>query len=250
MARRRSLPLVVVGLVFLALVAGCARRPSARVVDVTEEAGGGVGFDASSPGYGLRVGDKLELLFLSAPRYNYETVVTPGGTVTVPMGSEVVALGRTVGELSAEIADAMSPYLLDPTTSVVLRALGEQPVFVVGEVGGPSRVLSSSELTVSMALATTGGIKPTGKAHSVMVVRTYGVPEPVAIRVDISKVLSGEDLSQDIRLLPNDVVYVPKTLIGKIDDFVDLFFQQIAPAQIFYLRGYDMVNLKGAEWRW
>jgi hypothetical protein len=42
---------------------------------------------------------------------------------------------------------------------------------------------------------------------------------------------------------------VPTSLIGKVDDFVEMFFLKIAPAQLFYLRGYDIMNLDGAEWR-
>jgi polysaccharide export outer membrane protein len=93
-----------------------------------------------------------------------------------------------------------------------------------------------------MALAEAGGILSTGKPSSVMVVRTNGVPEAVAIKVDVSKFFSGRDLTQDLPLEPYDVVFVPKSVIGKVGEFVDLFFTQIAPAQLVYLRGYDMVN--------
>jgi polysaccharide export outer membrane protein len=120
---------------------------------------------------------------------------------------------------------------------------------VIGEVKDPGRFDSAGRITVSMALAQAGGIKSTGRPSSVMVVRTYGVDEPQAIKVDVTKVLSGRDLSADIELRGNDVVYVPKSVIGKIGEFVDLFFAQIAPAQIFYLRGYDIIHLERAEWR-
>jgi hypothetical protein len=44
-------------------------------------------------------------------------------------------------------------------------------------------------------------------------------------------------------------VYVPKSVIGQVDEFVDLFMNRIAPAQLFYLRGYDMAHLKDSAWR-
>ncbi|MFH1866380.1 MAG: hypothetical protein ABIK85_10900, partial [Candidatus Eisenbacteria bacterium] len=90
--------------------------------------------------------------------------------------------------------------------------------------------------------AEAGGMLSSGKPSSVMVVRTSGVPEAVAIKVDVSKFLSGRDLSQDLPLEPYDVVFVPKSVIGKVNEFVDLFFTSIAPAQLFYLRGYDIAN--------
>ena len=249
MARRRSCLLVVVGLVLLAFGAGCAARRGAEGVDVASTESVAL-FNEASPEYRFRVGDDIEVRFVSERRYDYETVVTAGGTVTVPSGGDVVAEGKTASELREEIARAMSGLLLYPSPSVTLRRSGEQVVYVIGEVGGPGRVKTIQDMTVSMALAATGGIKSTGKPSSVMVVRTYGVAEPVAIKVDVSKVLSGEDLSQDVWLAPNDVVYVPRSLIGEIDNFVDLFFNKIAPAQLFYLRGYDIMNLEGAELRY
>ncbi len=249
MSRRRRWPLLVLGLVFVTIAAGCAGRSAGETADVTAVASAAP-LSEASPEYRFRVGDDIEVRFISARHYNYETIVTAGGTITVPSGGDVVAAGKTASELGEEIARGMSLLLLYPSPSVTLRRAGDQAVYVIGEVSGPGRVWTIQDMTVSMALAATGGIRPSGKPSSVMVVRTYGVPEPVAIRVDISKVLSGEDLSQDIRLSPNDVVYVPKSLIGKVDEFVDLFFHRIAPAQMFYLRGYDMMNLDGAEWRW
>jgi protein involved in polysaccharide export with SLBB domain len=249
MSRRRGWPLLVLGLVFLTVAAGCAGRQRSEAVDVAR-ATDAPPAAASSPEYRFRVGDTIEVRFISAPRYNYETVVTAGGTITIPSGGEAVAAGRTPTELREDVAGMMSQLLLDPTPSIMLKKPGEQSIYVIGEVAGPGRVKTITDMTLTMALAATGGIKSTGKPNSVMVVRTYGVSEPIALKADVSKVFSGEDLSQDILLSPNDVVYVPKSLIGKVDDFVEMFFNKIAPAQLFYLRGYDIMNLDGAEWRY
>ncbi|MCK4409771.1 MAG: SLBB domain-containing protein, partial [Candidatus Eisenbacteria sp.] len=118
------------------------------------------------------------------------------------------------------------------------------PVYVLGEVERPGLVVSEGTIRVSMALAAAGGIESTGKPSSVIVVRTTDVPEATAIKVDVSKVLSGRDLSQDLILEPYDVVFVPRSVIGKVDEFVELFFSRIAPAQLFYLRGYDIAARK------
>ncbi len=246
MSTKSAWRLFAAGALVCLVLGGCASRTSTAPVDV---ALGGDVADASS-GYRLREGDVVAVRFLTDRSLNYETPVTPRGTVTVPMGSEIRAAGRTVAELADSIAVALSEYLLDPTVSVVLRSVAEQPVFVIGEVGSPGRILWTTDLTVSMALAQAGGILKSGKPSSVMVVRTRGVEEPVAFKVDVTKVLSGRDLSQDVRLVANDVVYVPKSVIGQVDEFVDLFFGQIVPAQMFYLHGYDMLHLEEARWRW
>jgi polysaccharide export outer membrane protein len=252
MSERWSRRLLVLGLASLALVAGCASR-TASVAEVNARSAlapdDGTPVQMRTPGYQLRAGDVLEIGFPSDPTGGYTTPVSPGGTVTVPMIGEVVAAGKTAAELAAEITEVMSQYMVDATSYVILKEVAPQPVFVIGEVSDPGRVDVGQGLTVSMALAEAGGVKPGGRPSSIMVVRTYGVDQPLAIRVDVTKVLSGRDLSEDLRLVANDVVYVPKSVIGKVNEFVDLFFENIAPAQLFYLRGYDMMHLDDAYWR-
>jgi protein involved in polysaccharide export with SLBB domain len=199
---------------------------------------------AESVGYRLCVGDQLRVAFPADRTMDYTAPISPAGTITVPSGGEVVAVGKTVDEVRALVETAMSSLLLDPRASIVLESVAEHPVYVLGEVSHPGPVNSTGVLTVSMALANAGGILSTGKPSSVMIVRTTGVPEAVAIRADVTKVLSGRDLAQDLALEPYDVVYVPKSVIGAVDEFVEVFFTRIAPAQLFYLRGYDISERK------
>jgi len=244
---RSMWPVVVVTLAGCALLTGCASRT--EPVGETMPSAGGTAVPAREPGYRLKAGDVVSVSFVSDPGQEFRTPITPEGTLVVPMAGEVVAAGMTVGGLADAITEEMSGLLLDPRASVVLEEVAQQPVFVIGEVEAPRRIEISPGLTVSMALAEAGGLRPTGRPSSVMVVRTYGVPEPTAFKVDITKVLSGRDLTQDVELVGNDVIYVPKSVIGKVGEFVDLFIENIAPAQLFYLRGYDMAHLEGAQWR-
>jgi polysaccharide export outer membrane protein len=193
--------------------------------------------------YRLRVGDSIRVQFTDEEQLSYQTQLTPTGTITVPFGGEILATGLTTAELAEAISGSVSGYLRHPAVSVLVSTLAPQPVFVIGEVKTPGSFESVSGLTVTSALASAGGILETGKTSSVMVVRTDGVDEPVAYRVDVRDVLSGRDLSSDMALRPNDVVYVPKSFIGDVGTFVRLFFANIAPAQLFYLRGYEMLHV-------
>ncbi|MCD4690064.1 polysaccharide biosynthesis/export family protein [bacterium] len=193
--------------------------------------------------YLLRIGDTIDVDFLTDAQLDFSGPITPAGTVSVPLAGEVAVVGRTVVEVAADIELLMAPYLFDPTVAIVVTAVAEQPIFVIGEVERPGRILSAGEMTVTRALAEAGGMLSTGRSSSVMVIRTTGVAEPEAHRVDITRILSGRDMSGDMVLAPNDVVYVPKSVIGQIGEFVDLFFDNIAPAQIFYLRGWDIANI-------
>jgi protein involved in polysaccharide export with SLBB domain len=234
---RTGLLLAVVGAT-LCCVCGCAGTDGGVAVDLADYEQPAV----DSTEYRLRIGDSVRIMFQADRTLDYDAPVSPAGTIGVPSGGEVAAAGRTAEEVRGDIEVMMAELLLDPRASVVLSSVREQPVYVLGEVKSPGAVSGADVISLSMALAEAGGMLSSGKPSSVMVVRTSGVAEAVAIKVDVSKFLSGRDLSQDLPLEPYDIVFVPKSVIGKVNEFVDLFFTSIAPAQLFYLRGYDIAK--------
>ena len=238
MVVHRQVRQLLVLLVLSAALAGCAGNRGATRGDpsVREEVA------ATSGAYLLRSGDQVRVRFPTDVTLDYAAPVTPSGTFIVPSGQEIPAAGLTLAQLKSAIEVSIKDMLLDPVVTVVLTSVADQLVYVIGEVKSPGPVDRSRGVRLSMALSEAGGVLSTGKVGSVMIVRTEGLEEPTAFRVDFGDVLSGRDLSQDVELLPNDVVYVPKSVIGKVGEFVDLFFAQIAPAQLFYLRGYDILN--------
>ena len=67
-------------------------------------------------------------------------------------------------------------------------------------------------MSVLQAIALAGGLKQdTAKATEIIVIRRDRGGQPFVIKLDLKAALSGEDLSQDIRLLPNDFVNVPRS---------------------------------------
>ncbi|MBM3307182.1 MAG: polysaccharide biosynthesis/export family protein [Candidatus Eisenbacteria bacterium] len=232
----RAGALALAGAVML-MAPGCSPRPTVRAAPpVVETAGTG------AAAYRLRPGDAVWIDFLTDASMSLEVPVTPAGTITLPLAGDLKAVEKTTEELAADIREHMSPYLIDPAVSVVVKELGARPVFVIGEVRSPGRVASTEPLTVTRAIAAVGGLLPTAQPRSIMILRSEGVAEPTAYKVDLTLVLSGKDLTHDVELVPNDVVYVSQSLIGDVGEFVSLFFESILPAQLFYLRGYDIVN--------
>jgi len=232
----------LLGVAVIACLSGCASQRTPALVEAAPVREGAV-TTATGP-YRLRVGDEVEVDFLTDETLDFEGPVTPTGSLSVPLIGEVPAAGRSTTEVADDLETRLGAYLLDPTVTVVIRKIAEQPVFVIGEVGDPGRIEVTGELTVTRALAAAGGLLSTGSPGSVMVVRTTGVSEPEAHKVDVGDILSGRDMSGDMVLMPNDVVYVPKSAIGKVGEFVDLFIENIAPAQSFFLRGWTIAHIE------
>ena len=68
------------------------------------------------------------------------------------------------------------------------------------------------------------GIRMTAALDSVMILRRLEGKPPQAFRINFREVLANGDMSQDILIQKNDVIFVPKTFITKVDEFIEQWF--------------------------
>jgi protein involved in polysaccharide export with SLBB domain len=98
--------------------------------------------------------------------------------------------------------------------------------FIVGEVNlaGVYPIFPDEQMTVAQAISMANGFRPTAALNSVMVLRRGEGQTPQAFQVDFTKVLNQGDLTQDVLIQKNDVIFVPKNFITKVDEFIDQWF--------------------------
>jgi polysaccharide export outer membrane protein len=95
----------------------------------------------------------------------------------------------------------------------------EKRAFVVGEVLHPGVYLLSDDATVLEAVMQAGGFTSKAMRDDVRVVRSNR-GSPVMFSVDIKRLIDDKDLRQNVGIEPGDVVYVPKSLVGRVIDTV------------------------------
>ena len=98
---------------------------------------------------------------------------------------------------------------LEPGDSVVLPLA--DAVYVNGEVKAPGAVKYTGDLTILKALTQVGGMTPLAAGGRVDVLRG-NVEKKERIRVDVDKMMRSPDENPDIRLQPNDIIFVPQRL--------------------------------------
>jgi len=103
--------------------------------------------------------------------------------------------------------------------TVYVPPLEFNKVYVLGEVKNPSIVLVKGKLTVLDAITEAGGETRDAVLKSVMVIRGE-LGSQKGIRVNLKDLLKKGDVSQNIELIPGDIVYVPKTFIVHIERFL------------------------------
>ena len=99
-------------------------------------------------------------------------------------------------------------------------------------------------MTLANALALGGGPSKSGKRNEVLVIRRVASDHVVGIQVDINDLLSGKRFDLDVPLQAFDIVYVPKSKIAQGQDFMLALKEIILTPTEFYLRGWQVANVK------
>lgn len=181
--------------------------------------------------YKIQVGDTLDIKFFYNPELNEkELPVRPDGRISLQLIDEVSASGLTPDNLKTLLKKKFeATELKNVEIAVVVRSFSHQKVFVDGEVNAPRLVPIMGQLTVMQAIAQAVGMKDTARRWEVIVIRHGRDHKPMITTVNLDKVLDGTDLSQDILLMPFDIVYVPKSPIANVDLWVDLYIRRLLP---------------------
>jgi len=180
------------------------------------------------PEYRIQLGDELHVRFLYQPDMNEQIPVRPDGRISLASTGEINVVGRTPHDIELEVIEKSSAHLRNPEVTVVVTKLGEQRVYIGGEVTKPGYVALRPDMTPLQAVLEVGGFTKRAKLNSILLM----TPEPggkfSAARVDMEQVvLSG--VAERVRLHPNDVVYVPPTWIADMDDVVDQYVRGLIP---------------------
>jgi polysaccharide export outer membrane protein len=189
-------------------------RPSA-----SEPSDEGSGWWASGR-YRLTPSDVIEVTFPYVPEFNQTLVVQPDGYVTIRPIGEIRVEGRSLPELNAMLLEQYSSILREPAISIVLREF-EKPYFIAaGQVKAPGKFELRGRTTVTEALALAGGLSPSAKSSQVIVFRRYVNDLLEVKQLNVERMLSAKDLSEDLVLRPGDTVYVPNSVLLQIAPYI------------------------------
>lgn len=173
-----------------------------------------------NPRYQLCKSDVLELSFPVTPEFNQTVTVQPDGYVTLLAAGDIHVEGRTVPEVTEAIRSAYAKILREPIITVRLKDF-DKPYFVVGgEVGHPGKYDLRGDTTVLQAIAIGGGFTDAAKHSQVWLFRRISNEWVETRKLDLKKMLSAGNLSEDPHLRPGDMLYVPKSALAKVKPFI------------------------------
>jgi polysaccharide export outer membrane protein len=177
--------------------------------------------------YKLRSGDTVDLSFIYVPEFNQTLTIQPDGYITLRGVGEIRAGGLTVPELKKSVETKYNAIMRNPEVSVEIKDF-EKPFFLAqGEVQKPGKYELRSDLKISEAVAVAGGLSANAKHSQVLLFRRGGDEQVSVQEIDLKKVLQGKNLSSDLKILPGDMVFVPKSRISKLKDFANMTYLRL-----------------------
>ena len=127
------------------------------------------------------------------------------GNINVPKIGTLGVTGLTFQEIKEVLQKEMSRYFKDFQMSVTMGNLRTLTVYVVGNAQAPGAYSVSSLSTVINALVVAGGPSKAGSMRDIQLKRKG---ETVS-HLDLYDFLISGDKSSDLRLLPEDVIFIP-----------------------------------------
>lgn len=184
----------------------------------------------SGPEYRIQPGDTLEVKFYYNPELNEQVTVRQDGRISLQLIPEITAAGLTAPELARTLKGYYALELRQPELNVIVRSYGERKIYVDGEVHTPGAFDIVGPITLRQSIARAGGLKETAREKEVVIIRRLAAGgRPVVMTSNIQEVNNGTDQGQDIRLAPNDIVYVPRSPIADVDLWVKQHITDLIP---------------------
>ena len=189
----------------LAACAGTAReRPSAAQAETSAV--------EAQEDYVIGPRDILTIFVWREPELSLPRVeVRLDGKISVPLIDDIKASGRTPLQLKDELTERLKEYITAPVVTVVVASVGSKLVYIMGEVAREGPIAMQPDMRVLDALALAGGVNPFAGKSRIKFIRNQGTA-PAEFNFDYDRFVDGQDLAQNILLLPGDTIVVPEEL--------------------------------------
>ena len=185
------------------------------------------------PMYRIQIGDVLDLKMLTNPELSEELVVRPDGMISTTLVQDVPAYGTTPKDLQIKLTELYKNELKDPKLTIIVKSFAPTRIYVMGEVQNPGElVFIGPNLTLMQAIARAGGVKTTAESDAIVVMRRGANDKPEIYKADFDSASTGVDPSDDIRLSPFDVVFVPRSSIAEANIIYDQYIKSFVSTSI------------------
>jgi polysaccharide export outer membrane protein len=158
--------------------------------------------------------DVLQISVWGNPELTVQVPVRPDGMISVPLAGDVRAAGLTPQELKALLEKELIKYVKAPTVSVVVTAVNSFKVFVLGE--GVSGATTSGGITLRRNTTLLQLFAQLGSLQNANLNNSFVLRNGQKLNVDLYKLVVKGDITQDLQIRPNDIIFIPDNFEKRI----------------------------------
>jgi polysaccharide biosynthesis/export protein len=160
--------------------------------------------------YRIGIGDVLQVSVWREPEASVPSAaVRSDGKISMPLIKEVEVAGMTPPEAERMLSERLSRYIHGADVAVIVKEVHSRRVYLVGGVRAVGAVELKGPMTVLQALTQSGGVTDYAKRKQIYVLRVENGKQ-TKLPFNYEAVIKGENVEQNIVLLPNDTVVVPQ----------------------------------------
>lgn len=161
--------------------------------------------------YTMGAGDEIRITVYGQPDLTTEGQIGSDGTMEIPLLGSVPLAGRSAADAGRMLADhfVRGQYLQDAHVNILITAYRSQSVAVLGKVNRPGKLVLEGPITLTEALAASGGVAESGSERLILV-RTNSQGKQERQEFDLQQLLNhSADDSPIVWLKHGDTIYVP-----------------------------------------
>lgn len=189
---------------------------------------------AQDSDYRVQTGDQLAVDFYLNSEFNDNVTVDPEGKIQLRLVGPIHAAGLTPDQLASSIDKAYLTELRDPGAVVHVRNMPGRKVYVEGEVAKPGAFALAPGMTVVQAVAMAGGTTIDSNPDSTVLIRSDACGQAQGSQLNLTQALKNPSAGDDVALMSQDVVVVPRSKIANIDLFVKHYIRDVMPVEPYF----------------
>ena len=168
--------------------------------------------DVNDYQYLIGPGDQLAIFVWRNPEISGNFTVRPDGKVTTSLVEDIEVSGRTPTMLARQLEEQLSIFINNPRVTVsVSRFNGpfSEQVRVIGEALRPTAVNYTEHMTLLDLMIEVGGLTEFANGNNAKLVRVIN-NEQITFDIEIENLIKDGDISQNVDILPGDVIIIPE----------------------------------------
>lgn len=177
--------------------------------------------------YTLGPDDVVHITVRNQPDFTGMYVVGRDGKIQYGFIGDVDANGLTKEELAKNIEEKLTRYVRVPSVVVTIIGFNSKAIYILGRVARPGKyAMRGDSIKIRDAVIAAGLVVHHAKLRKVHIVKSDPTKPSYRI-IDLQRVLYKGQMKENIDLVAGDIIVIPTTVWGTVNDFLS---ELLAPA--------------------